>query len=203
MTNYNCSNCRGKLKEIGPLPIPLREQYEKARAYQAFTPDKPPLPDIRDDPFVYEGFFCTSCRKVFCLKCLNMQGDTCPKCGGQTLLAALRPLLKEAGLGVASTTSSKGTPDVVLQMVRPFLKTCELMVSNGKGSDHVTASAPDLIKAWESLLRVAQALKPADETLRALRIPGNPTWADALSAGRAIESAFSSEASKKWWQFWK
>jgi len=201
MPDYNCSACRSRLREKGRLPIAVIEQYEKARAYNAFFPEAPML-DIRDDPFVYEGFFCTSCRMVFCLKCLNMQGEICPKCGGRTLLAALRPYLKEAGLGVETSTSSEGQKDVVLQMVRPFLKTCELMVSIGKGSDPVTASAPELIKAWESLLSAAQIQKPTDENLRALQLPSNPTWSDALSAGRAIESAFSSGKSKKWWQFW-
>jgi uncharacterized membrane protein len=68
------------------------------------------------------------------------------------------------------------------------------MVSSGKGSDPVTATAPALLKAWESLFRVAQALKPENEALRALRMPTNPSWAEALSAGRTIEDIFSTTA---------
>jgi DNA-directed RNA polymerase subunit RPC12/RpoP len=89
--NYRCSNCNKELEEIGiPPQIQFIQQYR-----QVINIGSEQVPEeIKNDPYLYRGFFCRACKKVFCPSCSHMQGEVCPRCGQRQLMPAYRPLLK-------------------------------------------------------------------------------------------------------------
>ena len=91
MPNIKCSKCRKVLEEIGvPPQIQMMQMYK-----QVVNIGSEQVPEeIKNDPFLYRGFFCTACNKVFCPHCSNMQREVCPVCGQRRLMPAYRPLLK-------------------------------------------------------------------------------------------------------------
>ena len=122
MSNQNCARCGKTLEEIGIPP-----QIRAAQLYgRVVDVGSAPVPeDIKQDPFLYRGFFCSSCRKAFCPTCSGMQGEICPECRQRTLLPAYRPLLKKAAAGTASVPDMKSDsvamvdPSAILQKAGP------------------------------------------------------------------------------------
>lgn len=93
--SYHCSRCKKKLEEIGiPPNIQLMREITPMFKSVVVARDENVTDEIREDPYVYRGFFCRACKKVFCPSCSHMQGEICPECGQKQLMPAYRPLLK-------------------------------------------------------------------------------------------------------------
>jgi hypothetical protein len=92
MSTYSCSKCNKVLEEIGvPPQIQMLQMYK-----QVINTGATEVPEeIKNDPYLYRGFFCPNCNKVFCPQCSHMQGEICPICGQSSLMPAYRPLLKK------------------------------------------------------------------------------------------------------------
>jgi len=90
MATYSCNKCGQGLEEIGiPAHIQAVQMYGSVVNVGAPVPQ-----EIKQDPFLYRGFFCPACKKAFCPTCSNKQGEICPQCNQKTLMPAYRPLLK-------------------------------------------------------------------------------------------------------------
>lgn len=91
MPDYHCGQCGKTLEEIGiPPGVQLAQQYQNVvNVGSGSVPE-----EVRKDPFLYRGFFCTACKKAFCPTCCQMQGEICPQCKQKTLMPAYRPFLR-------------------------------------------------------------------------------------------------------------
>lgn len=91
MPDYNCGQCGKTLEEIGiPPGVQLAQQYQNVvNIGSGSVPE-----EVKKDPFLYRGFFCTACKKALCPTCCQMQGEICPQCKQRKLMPAYRPLLR-------------------------------------------------------------------------------------------------------------
>jgi DNA-directed RNA polymerase subunit RPC12/RpoP len=107
MAIYRCNSCGKALEEIGvPPQIQALQMYK-----QVVNMGSEQVPEeIKNDPFVYRGFYCSACNKVFCPRCSNMQGEICPACKQRRLMPAYRPLLKKLNASSTSSTVSERWP---------------------------------------------------------------------------------------------
>lgn len=90
--SFRCSLCRAELEEIG-VPSQIQALQSVSKLYGSVINTGPLPQEIKDDPFLYRGFFCGACKKAFCPSCSNMQGEVCVSCGDTGLMPAYRPLL--------------------------------------------------------------------------------------------------------------
>jgi hypothetical protein len=90
------------LEEIGiPPQIQMLQMYK-----QVVNIGSREVPEeIKNDPYLYRGFFCPNCNKAFCPQCSHMQGEICPECGQSGLMPAYRPLLKKIVQTQAKSTN--------------------------------------------------------------------------------------------------
>jgi hypothetical protein len=118
---YCCSRCKIVLEAIGiPLEIQMLQMYKQVvNIGSAEVPE-----EIKNDPYVYRGFFCPNCRKAFCPQCSHMQGEICPECRQRGLMPAYRPLLRNVG----KTSISETQPEdqvrwyhVALGIIVPYI----------------------------------------------------------------------------------
>lgn len=92
-SSFTCSLCGKELEEIGvPPEIQLLQSYGTVINIGSQSVPQ----EIKDDPYLYRGFFCAACRKAFCPQCSQMQGEVCVSCGHRELMPAYRPLLRSA-----------------------------------------------------------------------------------------------------------
>ena len=111
MAAIQCNNCNKVLEEIGVPPDIQTLERVKQMYKGSFSISSEAVPEeVRKDPYVYRGFFCPACNKVFCPACCGMQGEVCPGCNEKKLMPAYRPLLESvvAG-GGASPGRERGT----------------------------------------------------------------------------------------------
>jgi hypothetical protein len=92
--DFSCSVCGAELEEIGVPPDILALQSLQRSGGRVVNIGGTVPQAIKDDPFLYRGFFCGTCRKAFCPSCSNMQGEVCVSCGSPGLMPAYRPLLR-------------------------------------------------------------------------------------------------------------
>jgi tetratricopeptide (TPR) repeat protein len=109
MIVYRCSKCNKVLEEIGiPPQIQMLQMYK-----QVVNVGSTEVPEeIKKDPFLYRGFYCSACNMVFCPSCSNMQYEHCPSCRRPGLLPGYRPLLKR----IKRISSALGTPFTGVKM---------------------------------------------------------------------------------------
>lgn len=92
--DFSCSVCGAELEEIGVPPDILSLQSLQRSGGRVVNVGGTVPQAIKDDPFLYRGFYCGACRKAFCPSCSNMQGEVCVSCGRPGLMPAYRPLLR-------------------------------------------------------------------------------------------------------------
>lgn len=92
MSTYRCSKCNKVLEEIGiPPQIQMLQMYKQVVNIGATEVPE----EIKNDPYLYKGFFCPNCNKAFCPQCSHLQSEICPECGQRGLMPAYRPLLNK------------------------------------------------------------------------------------------------------------
>jgi hypothetical protein len=122
MNTYCCSKCNKELEKIGiPPEIQMLQMYK-----QVVNIGSTEVPEeIKNNPYLYKGFFCPSCNKAFCPQCSNMQGAICPECGQRGLMPAYRPLLKK----IAPTPAK---PAILHLWIPPGAKVSLFITKTGK-----------------------------------------------------------------------
>jgi len=104
MSTYRCSKCNKVLEEIG---IPPQIQMVQMFKHVVNIGSTEVPEEIKNDPYLYRGFFCPNCNKAFCPQCSHMQGEICPECGQRVLMPAYRPLLIKIAQTPAKSKKSR------------------------------------------------------------------------------------------------
>jgi DNA-directed RNA polymerase subunit RPC12/RpoP len=94
---FDCSACGRALEELGISPDiqALQSLQSRSGSVHDIGDQRVPI-QIKEDPFVYRGFFCASCQKTWCPEDAGMQREVCPECKERTLVPAYRPILQAA-----------------------------------------------------------------------------------------------------------
>jgi hypothetical protein len=112
MSNYKCSKCNNELKEIGiPPQIQILQSYKNVMNIGAQVSE-----EIKNDPFLYKGLYCPSCKKAFCPPCAKMQSQICPGCGQAGLMPAYRPLLNKKTIALKDINFA-AMPQIAVRVV--------------------------------------------------------------------------------------
>ncbi len=146
MNTFNCNKCNKEFETIGiPPQIQMLQGYKNVMNIGGEVPQ-----EIKDDPFLYRGFYCPTCNEAFCPSCCGNQGQLCPKCGQTSLMPAYRPLLNKIKKEDSITSiSTKYNPEHYHRVVEVIYKQKNLLESITKeGRVNLSDNEKAFSKFW-------------------------------------------------------